>query len=194
MEVAHVHRHAHPDAVRLDDWVISPYGYDFANGKEKEELVNAVSEEADNEAGDHLLAPGPVVQLAGEEADKSGDGQSKDKTEDQLPKTAEVKIGDAEVADQEHGQLAAHRPDDDAKVEAQTGDYGNDQGKDDESIPIKPAGQLRDEKVDGHPGRYDKAQNCKGDKDDGHGVIRQKRRLLADKTLYLFHYFAPPLT
>ncbi|MPN39667.1 hypothetical protein SDC9_187195 [bioreactor metagenome] len=63
-----VHGHPDADAVRLDHRVDRRNRDDHTDDEEEEELVDAVGEESDDEAGDHFLSPGLVVEFSREVA------------------------------------------------------------------------------------------------------------------------------
>ncbi len=161
-----VERVADAVAAREDDGRV-PDGDDRSHQIEDEELVDAVDEEGEDVAGDHLPALGLVHHRAADPAEKEGYGKADEEGEDQALPARHSPVHGEDEADlpghgaQGHGEVEAH-----ARVD------GQEKGDDEEGVAPQPRDHLLDDVGDGEAGGTHGREGY-GQENEDDGVFRE---------------------
>ena len=174
---------------------------DRTDNEKYDELIYAVSEITDDQGGNHLLPLGLVIKRTGKVADQNGDGQCHQEHQEQAGAAGKhggigrngFRIRQIHAALQQraqvpvthgnHCQLSGDSAYNDTEVQSQTGHNRDDQGQNQECIPVEPVGQLGKEPVHGDVSCHQQTCDDKDPENQCNDIIEQpflqiKRRFL----------------
>ena len=158
-------------------------GDDGAHHVQHHQLVQAVGEEGDDVAGDHLAALGGVEDLAAHQAHQRGDGDGEYAGQHHAGDAPDLPVGDQYQRD-----LAGHGPQGHAEVQAHARHDGDEQAQNQEDV----AAHAGDDLVDEEHRREARQGDADGDDDDEHDRhavgTQEAQQLLSGGGVAFLHY------